>query len=1102
MSIFDKYINDIKKLISNVTKNSEFEFDLNKNKDDTINYEKYIILISYLNAISKKNKFDLNISTHLDINYTNIINTTRTAYRISILDKTLINTIINSYKKRDGSVIFEVLLKNIRDNKYGDKIEIYKKIRVNDSDNSSMLDINDLYVRIRLASEEPLSKSELTGLIKKISNLNEERLKIGDKPIKRNNTDTDTSINSSMNTTTNTNIIFRLKDRLSLIISDVKNYKIAIDLTNATTSDKIITFSNNNKMFESRKSTYELEVEGFIKNNITSKDISDILQIITRQVERLIKVIQKSNFILTNTEKLSVYDDYNKLFGYTKTPNNIDSANVISLEIKDLPKIPDNYAVSDKADGEHGFLFITNNNVYIIDQNMHVKATGIILNKKQEKYNNSILDGELIFLPKYGRHIFMVFDCLFSSNEDMRKEPLFAKRMSYVYEIINSCFTNNKHKFNGITQSTETNLQTRTKFYENSIIEYLSALNNDITIEREYVLIRPKYFLWCIGGLSGSEIYKYSSILWNNYKFGKKESNYPYSLDGLVYQPINQTYEKDQNKATFQNLKWKPEDNNSIDFYIEFARNPVTKEIYTVFDNVENKIEEEPDGETILQDSDDINTDDAGNKIQQNKLYKICYLHVGKRFDNVEKPVLFEPSYKNPNKDIHITNIMLDSNNIARDIEGSIIQDKTVVEFYYDTDAPEKFKWKPMRTRLDKTESVNKYQRKYGNAELTANNIWKSIRNPIKFTDIEILSKENKYISHLQELTSRVTYEEMKDTTTTPYYGKVLKEINNITAEQREFHNLIKTQLINCYMSERFSKNNTKQTIFDIACGEGGDILKFYNAHVKSVTGIDVDYDGLHNPIKGSIERYNRGKKGKPDFPPMEFINADFNIPLTVNDQMRSIRDNSQVNKDLITKYFEKNVKFDCLNIQFAFHYFLKNEECWKNACDNINKTMKIGGVMVITTFDAEKIDEFINKNNNNCVQKIMINGEEHILHDIIKKYEDQKIYKLGNTIDVHVGRFMEPGRYESEYLVDKRFIIPELREKCNLELVETDTFENIYHYYENYIKDISLVEPKKEMRDHLIKETRYYNTENPIIKECLKITFLNRYYVFRKTNN
>ena len=75
------------------------------------------------------------------------------------------------------------------------------------------------------------------------------------------------------------------------------------------------------------------------------------------------------------------------------------------------------------------------------------------------------------------------------------------------------------------------------------------------------------------------------------------------------------------------------------------------------------------------------------------------------------------------------------------DIEGNIINDGTVVEVIYVNDAslPHQYRWKILRTRWDKTESVHKFGRRYGNAQRTALAVWRSITNPILMTDFKIL---------------------------------------------------------------------------------------------------------------------------------------------------------------------------------------------------------------------------------------------------------------------------------------------------------------------------------------------------------------------------
>ena len=46
----------------------------------------------------------------------------------------------------------------------------------------------------------------------------------------------------------------------------------------------------------------------------------------------------------------------------------------------------------------------------------------------------------------------------------------------------------------------------------------------------------------------------------------------------------------------------------------------------------------------------------------------------------------------------------------VRDVEGNLVQDNTVIEIVYNNDItiPHKYRWNILRTRWDKTESVNK----------------------------------------------------------------------------------------------------------------------------------------------------------------------------------------------------------------------------------------------------------------------------------------------------------------------------------------------------------------------------------------------------------
>ena len=201
-------------------------------------------------------------------------------------------------------------------------------------------------------------------------------------------------------------------------------------------------------------------------------------------------------------------------------------------------------------------------------------------------------------------------------------------------------------------------------------------------------------------------------------------------------------------------------------------------------------------------------------------------------------------------------------------------------------------------------------------------------------------------------------------------------------------------------------------------------------------------------------------------------------------------------------KYF--NWKFDVISCHFAFHYFLENEDRLQTSINNMNKLLNSGGYVILTLFDGQEVHKYLG--NNDVVENyIDIKGIKTLIHKITKKYDindtnkvikknNKIIFKCGNAIDVFVG---EGGISQIEYLVDKDYLIDKMKNN-NFDLVETESFENVFNNYRQYFNEVSLIETKPEMKSYLDKIKKYYE-DNETNKECFKITRLNRYYVFKK---
>ncbi len=1026
----------IENIYKNITPTSEFEFMFFKStKENEIMYsEHFIKILKYLSAKSKQASLPLNNMITLDINYTS---PDKTTYRITISTAESINKIIKLLHNRNNHVIFSTLIKLHKNDK---TITLMKKSK----NLKNIVNIDEFDMKLRLAEETKLTNQEIETL-------------------------------SNLPNTEHKNIMFRYKQRVSLQMESNKDVNISIDLTNIKTSRNI----NN---LEQVPSTYELEIDLSAKKSALQKTyLTNIYGIITT----LLKLIQESNFIIKKSLQHEVLVNYANLLGLNvNSITTLEGRQPISLEIQYVvDKLPDKYAVTDKADGDRYVLITYKNATFLISTLLHVKNTGIIF--KDGKYNDSLLDGELIFIKSAGRHVFMCFDCIYFCNKDTRQISFLYERLKHADDLIENCYILKSQIGYKIKEYGKTfDMNNIMKYYDEDITQCMKALNLDIGKEKMYLLVRRKYFIFVQGGQS-NEIFKYSDLIWNKYT-KDKETNCPYLLDGLIYQPVDQKYITDAKLSKFPDYKWKPSEKNSIDFYILFERDRKTNNIVTLYDNSN-------------VDSENNNGEEGQLR---NKPYKIIKLYVGKSGkDGIESPVIFEPE-KDSVK--HLAYLYLQDNEV-RDISGNIIQDGTVVEFYYNTDpnVPEKYRWVPIKTRHDKTEVVIRFKKKYGNYSTVANIIWRSIKNPFTMNDINILSKDTLYSKHNNILRSKIDHSIILSEKQENEYFQVKARL---AKPMRNFNNWVKSTLIYTYINSVYEQDNKQLSAMDIGCGKGVDTMKYYYGKVEFCINIDLDINALLSPIDGAISRYNQMKKTHANFPRMYFIHADASALLEYEEQKIALGGMSDQNKEMMLKLFSQGnkMKVDRINCQ-KIHQFLMSETSWDNFCNNINDFLSPGGFFMGTCFDGDKIIDILKDKKNYSVYYTNNKGEQNMLFDIVKKYDVNNIdkeFKIGSPIDYHNSFEMQEGSYNTEYLVQIKFLEKEFLEKCNMELIDSGLFEELYVMQKDFFDDASKYESKAETKKFFDDVAEYYTDKSEINTACKKLTGLMRYFVFRKKDD
>ena len=880
---------------------------------------------------------------------------------------------------------------------------------------------------------------------------------------------------------------FRFINRISFIHPDIPYVKF--DLTVVKTSTKkggfyVPEFNIESSNVFNNPENYEIEIELLH----TDDTIENVIKNMKKSIKHVLCGLQETNYPITESEQLQVLynykslinnkkylepkkftdSEYNEAKALQRDSRNFIGPNQITLQFSNIMKqnagqvdnINNNYTVTEKADGLRKLMYINNEGkAYFITSNLEVQYTGMKATFKEAF--NTLLDGEHILYDKLKNYInlYAIFDVYFIQKVDKRAVPLFSETVDSRYSQLS---------------------------------DYVSSIYK-----------KPEYFVNVVGNIKNSLKIQAKTFYGNKsqtiFQACKQimeyinEGLFPYETDGLIFTPaslgVGQESSGDlivNKKKTWKKcFKWKPPEFNTVDFLISTIKTSTGK------DEVKDYIEEGISSETIQE-------------IQQYKTIKLIVGYSEKYFNPLQnliddnlvvrndfkeyKPVPFYPTDPIDN-DTHLCKILLkrDKGGTLQMMteDGEVFNDKTIVEFKYVLDNGKGWRWVPIKVRNDKTAKYLAGEKEYGNSYEVANSNWKTIHNPI--TENMLITGDN-----------------IPDNVDTSVYYNRSNDISK-TKPMRNFHNLyVKNTLIG-------SVSNPGNTLIDYAVGKAGDLNKWTNAKLSFVFGVDYSSDNIENKQDGACVRYIESKAKSRNVPNALFAvgNSALNYKQgqglkTDRDKMiynavigRGSKSEKQLGKGVFKHFGKGQNGFNVSSCQFALHYFFEDLTSVKGILKNVSENTAVGGYFIGTCYDGNKLFsklEDLKKGESYTVYK-----EDTVILEITKQYENTEFNNddtsLGYGIDVLQETINMKWR---EYLVNFNYLVRlmenfgfKVLDKAECEEKELPASVGNFNMLFNKMEDEMLANPKLK-----------YGDSNKISDEEKEISFLNKFFIFKKIRN
>jgi mRNA (guanine-N7-)-methyltransferase len=306
------------------------------------------------------------------------------------------------------------------------------------------------------------------------------------------------------------------------------------------------------------------------------------------------------------------------------------------------------------------------------------------------------------------------------------------------------------------------------------------------------------------------------------------------------------------------------------------------------------------------------------------------------------------------------------------------------------------------------------------------------------------------------------------------------------------------------------SVSQRKHTLIDFAVGKGGDLSKWRESKLGFVFGIDISKDNIHNNLDGACARYLKDCKKFDIMPGALFVNGNSALNIRNGDAFMSDKDKSItkaifgngpkdrkiLGEGVYNKYGIAHGGFNIGSCQFALHYFFENPTTFHSFIRNLAESICMGGHFIGTCYDGSTVFQLLKQKMEGDSMVIM--KENKKIYEITKNYSQTGFPDDETSLGYPISVYQESiNKVFVEYLVNFNYFV-RIMEDYGFVLISKEEAKSMYIPNATGMFNELYSTMQNEVR-RMPEKRNNYGDSTKMSEEEKRISFLNRYFVFKK---